>query len=186
MTIKTVTINIGGLYAGSEPTIIYTLLGSCVAVCLFDRKNRIGGMNHILLPGQADMSRFDSSARYGINAMELLINRIMSLGGNRSGIVAKVFGGGHIIPAIPPANSIGPRIAEFIKLFLKKEGISIISQDIGGKNIRKVYFYTENGAAFVKHISPMNFQIISKREKEYIRRIKKESAKTCNINIFSE
>ncbi len=181
-----VNIHIGEFYASREPAVIYTLLGSCVAVCLFDPHKMIGGMNHILLPGRPNLSRFDHSARYGINAMELLINRIMNLGGNKCEIVAKVFGGAHVIPAISPANSVGPRIAEFVKLFLEKEEIRIISRDLGGDSIRRVYFHTDTGEAFVKRIPSMNYQNISKMEKEYFRRIKKESVKTDNIEIFSE
>jgi len=79
---KQINIHIGDYYASEEPVIITTLLGSCVAVCLFDGENRIGGMSHIFLPGRAEWDRFDSSARYGINAMELLINKIMKLGGD--------------------------------------------------------------------------------------------------------
>ena len=67
---KRINISIGDYYASKEPAIIYTLLGSCVAVCLYDRKNRIGGMNHILLPGSPNMNKFDSSARYGIKIAE--------------------------------------------------------------------------------------------------------------------
>ncbi|MDM8535516.1 chemotaxis protein CheD, partial [Desulfobacterales bacterium HSG17] len=92
-----VDIHIGEFHASGQPTVISTLLGSCVAVCLYDPIKQIGGMNHILMPGRADMKRFDMSARYGINAMELLINRIMNLGGKRRNLVAKIFGGAKTI-----------------------------------------------------------------------------------------
>ena len=81
---KSFSIHIGGFHASRNPAVIETLLGSCVAVCLYDPVARIGGMNHILLPGKADLKHFDNVARYAINAMELLINRVMTLGGKRS------------------------------------------------------------------------------------------------------
>ena len=109
-------------------------------MCLFDPVQRIGGMNHILLPGKADMKHFDDVARYGVNAMELLINRMLSLGANRSRMVAKAFGGGHIIPAISEQNGIGQQNMAFTLDFLEREGIQIISQDLGGKDSRKVSF----------------------------------------------
>ncbi|MGA2401571.1 MAG: chemotaxis protein CheD [Syntrophobacteraceae bacterium] len=97
---KLIRIHIGGLHASKEPAVIDTVLGSCVAVCLHDAVERIGGMNHILLPGEAELTHFDTSARYGINAMELLINTIATLGGNRRRIAAKAFGGAHILPEL--------------------------------------------------------------------------------------
>lgn len=181
---KQVNIYIGEYYASRVPVIIYTYLGSCVAVCLFDKKNRIGGMNHILLPGKPDLNRFDPSARYGINAMELLINKIMNLGGDRSKIVAKIFGGAHIIPYISPLYSAGTRISEFVKIFLNKEKIKIISSDIEGCDIREVYFHTDTGVVYVKHISCKNYKSILKKEKESSKRIKKESLKPGRIEIF--
>ena len=77
---KMVSIHIGGFHASRKPAVIETVLGSCVAVCLHDPSACIGGMNHIFLPGRADMKHFDNAARYGVNAMELLVNRIMRLG----------------------------------------------------------------------------------------------------------
>ena len=65
-----VTIKIGELYATDKPAVIYTLLGSCVAVCIYDKKKMIGGMNHIFLPG--NNNSINSSTRYGENAMKYL------------------------------------------------------------------------------------------------------------------
>ena len=183
---KDVTINIGELYASRDPTIIYTLLGSCVAVCLYDPKNRIGGMNHILLPGKPDLRRFDASARYGINAMELLINKILKIGGDRKRIIAKVFGGAHVIPAISHDNGMGPRIVEFVKDFLKNEDIRIVSQDLGGKKARKIYFHTDTGEVFLKRIKRTSIKIYQcdfKRASEWIKsRIDKQHG---DIEIFT-
>jgi chemotaxis protein CheD len=181
---KKVYISIGDFYASRESAIIYTLLGSCVAVCLYDWKNRIGGMNHILLPGRPNLNNFDSSARYGINAMELLINRIMNLGGDRKALVAKVFGGGHVISAISRANSVGTRIGEFVKDFLKNERIEIVSQDLGGEKIRKVFFHTDSGDVFVKGIATSNniLYVKEKQKRKHLNDVLKEPGK---IEIFS-
>ena len=88
---RSISIHIGGFHASREPTVIETLLGSCVAVCLYDSVARIGGMNHILLPGKADLKHFDNVARYAINAMELLINRIMTPRGQKTRLDSKGF-----------------------------------------------------------------------------------------------
>ena len=89
-----ITLGIGGLHASRSREKISTVLGSCVSVCLFDPATSAGGMNHIFLPGNADLKVFNDSARYGINAMELLINKMLSLDARRRSLRAKVFGGG--------------------------------------------------------------------------------------------
>ena len=152
---KMVRIHIGEYYASRNPIVIYTLLGSCVAVCLFDPVRRIGGMNHILMPGKADMKYFDASARYGINAMELLINRIMNLGGSRRRIVAKVFGGARTLPTISEDVSMGKKNIEFVVEFLKNETIRIVGKDMGGTQSRRVYFHADTGEVFLKRGQPI-------------------------------
>lgn len=154
---KQVTIKIGELYAADEPTVIYTLLGSCVAVCIHDKKKRIGGMNHIFLPGN---HKGNLSTRYGENAMKYLIKNICSLGGERKNLVAKAFGGAHVIPAISKEVGVGSKIVDFVINYLKKEKIEILAYDFGGNRSRKVYFHTDTGLAYVKQISLNNFNIL--------------------------
>jgi chemotaxis protein CheD len=147
---KRIAIKIGELYATDEPTIIYTLLGSCVAVCIHDNDMGIGGMNHIFLPGD---NKIDSSTRYGVNAMKYLIKNICTLGANRDNLVAKAFGGAHVIPAISRELGVGPKIVDFVIDYLKKEKINIVAHDFGGNKTRKVFFHTDTGLAYVKLLS---------------------------------
>ncbi len=184
-TKKRMNIHIGEYHASSHPTVVYTLVGSCVAVCLYDPVRKIGGMNHILLPGQADMKRFDMPARYGINAMELLINKIMRLGGERRSLIAKAFGGAHLLPSIPKENGVGRKIAAFVLEFLKKESIRVVRQDLEGHESRKVYFHTDTGEVFLKRIQPMYYRwnLVSE-EQEMLRRIRKEAEKPSKISLF--
>ena len=97
--LEAVKILPGEFYATSDDTMIVTVLGSCVSVCLSDPQNNIRGMNHFLLPN--DQSQRDSliseSARYGGYAMEVLINQMLKLGAKRNNLVAKVFGGGNVM-----------------------------------------------------------------------------------------
>ena len=181
---REISIHIGQFYASKEPAIIYTLLGSCVAVCLYDSKSRIGGMNHILLPGRADLKLFDDTARYGINAMELLINKIMSLGGNRHGLVAKVFGGAHVLPAISTENGVGRKNAAFALEFLEMESIKVISQSVGGHESRKIYFHTDTGDVFLKRIPPSRYSSVVDEERDGLERIEKEVRKQGKMTTF--
>jgi len=134
-----------------EPEVaLTTLLGSCVAACIRDTKTGIGGLNHFLLPG-TDQSQ---STRYGAFAMEVLINGILSAGGNRSTLEAKVFGGGEVI-ASTAATPVGTKNATFVKTYLQGEGIKILAQDLGGAMARRVFFFPETGVVRVQYLNPI-------------------------------
>ncbi len=90
-------ISIGDVVAVARPTALKTLLGSCVAVCLRDPVSGIAGMNHILLPEGA---REEGKTRFGVHAMEMLINEMMRLGGDRRRFVAKAFGAGNVLSCL--------------------------------------------------------------------------------------
>jgi chemotaxis protein CheD len=179
-----ICIYIGGYYASRDPLVIHTLLGSCVAVCLYDPMRRIGGMNHIFLPGEADMKHFDCAARYGINAMELLINAIMSLGGHRYRLVAKVFGGAHLLPSISRENGTGRKNIEFVMEFLKAEGIRIVSYDLGGERSRKVRFHTDTGDAYLKLGCAASYNYLADLERKSIPRVRRAAKKDTEIIWF--
>jgi chemotaxis protein CheD len=179
-----VNIHIGELHASKVPIVIATLLGSCVAVCLRDPVTCIGGMNHIMLTGKADMDHFNTMARYAINAMELLINRIMALGGGRRGLIAKVFGGANILPAISAGNRAGARNASFVLGFLKTESIPVITQDLGGHDTRMIYFHTATGDVLLKRISSSHHPGITSEEKRILHRVRRKAAKPGDIEFF--
>lgn len=169
-----IIINAGESYASRDPIIIHTLLGSCVAVCLYDPIARIGGMNHILLPGKPDITKFDDSARYGINAMDILITMIMKLGGNRDRLIAKAFGGAQVITEISWENGVGYRIATFVRAFLKNEKIRLASSDLEGFDIRKIFFHTDTGEVFLKRRKPMKTSKIVFEEKKRLKEIERK------------
>ena len=181
---KQVSIHIGGLYATGNPVVIETVLGSCVAACLYDSASRIGGMNHILLPGKPDMKHFSENARYGINAMELLINRIMELGACRQRIVAKVFGGSHLFPSISEENGTGKKNITFVMEFLKREKIKVISKNTGGHDSRRIYFHTDTGDVFLQRTRSAHYSKIVMKEQEYLKRIRNKIKKPGEITLF--
>ena len=181
---RTFLIHIGDVHASDQPAVIQTTVGSCVAVCLYDPINHIGGMNHILLPGEADMQNFDCSARYGINAMELLINSILTLGGSRAQLVAKAFGGAHILPSITKENGVGQKNATFVMEFLRTEAIPVSCHDLGGEESRKVCFHTDTGAVFLKRFFSRFQPNIALEERRGIRKIRQEAGQTTDITWF--
>lgn len=144
-----VTIQIGGVRASREPLELDTVLGSCIAACLYDPVARIGGMNHFMLPDGLDSDN-SPSARYGVNAMELLIAAIMKLGGNRKCFQAKIFGGGHVLKIRESLNGVPQRNIDFVHSFLGTERIPVVNADVGGYQARRVLFHSDTGKAYVK------------------------------------
>jgi chemotaxis protein CheD len=129
----------------AEPgVVISTLLGSCVAVCFQDPVARIGGMNHFLLgePGRETIVPPDQQQRYGIHAMELLINAMMAHGAARSRLRAHLYGGANIIAGL---GRIGSSNAAFARQFMATEGIPIGRCELEGQHARKVEFMPYEG-----------------------------------------
>jgi chemotaxis receptor (MCP) glutamine deamidase CheD len=144
---RLVRIEAGGVHAARQPTDIRTVLGSCVAACVYDPATGIGGMNHFMLPSGESGER---PARYGVHAMELLINDIMKLGGERSRLRAKVFGGAAVLRGLKAGVDVGRRNAEFIRTFLATERIPIDAEQLGGAHPLEVRFATDTGKARVR------------------------------------
>ena len=146
-------IIVGEVKASADPMRITTLVGSCIAVCLFDPRTRIGGMNHFMLPCNPSVDKV--CATYGIHAMELLINDVMKLGGDRRRLQAKVFGGGNVLGKREqdnPVCAIGDQNISFAVKFLETDRIPIVSQDLGGFSGRQIQFLTHTGQAFVRPV----------------------------------
>ena len=129
---------------------ITTILGSCVATCLYDPVAGLGGMNHFLLPEGANGG---AGASFGINAMELLINALIKAGARRERLQAKVFGGARMIAGL---SDVGARNGSFVLDFLRREGILCTGQSLGGTQARRVQFWPEDGRARQKLLGEAN------------------------------
>lgn len=160
-------INPGGWAVDAERPIT-TLLGSCVAVCLYDPKLRLAGMNHFLLPSRAKNSGDDADVILaGDYSMEVLLNTMLGKGAAKPRIVAKAFGGGTIVTSILMA--IGQRNADFARDWLEREGIPLVAQDFGGAWSRKVIFTPDSGDAYCRRlpISQPGMQEVVQAERDY-------------------
>ena len=146
-------ISPGEIYSSNQPVLITTVLGSCIAVCLYDGTNRIAGMNHFMLPGRYAKGNILSSeaARFGLNSMEYLITGMMKMGADRARLVAKVFGGGHVFAGIDRITVPQDNI-DFVHDFLEMEGIRIVKEDTGGRDTRKIHFLTDDGRVLLRRI----------------------------------
>lgn len=140
----------------TEPGIVLTtILGSCVATCLWDPVAGVGGMNHFLLPGDENSS---DSMKYGVNSMELLVNGLLQHGAIRSRMQGKLFGGAHVIQNL---SDIGAKNGEFALKFLKLENIPCVGQSLGGDRARRVRFWPQTGRAAQMLLEASNPEALS-------------------------
>jgi chemotaxis protein CheD len=154
----------GEFFVAAEDVVLSTVLGSCVSACIWDPKLRIGGMNHFLLPGEAGSADpMSDSGRYGVFAMEQLINELLKRGARKSSLEAKVFGGGHVMKNFTTIT-VGTRNAEFVLRFLSTEGIRVVSQDLKDVHPRRVAFFPYTGRALCKHLKQADSALIAEEQ----------------------
>jgi len=145
-----------GEWAISRDAILSTVLGTCISVVLFSPSDAIGGMNHFMLPESskdgAPLLNNSQAGRYGVNAMELLINGLMKEGIDRHQLKAKVFGGGRMFIRKDETNPthIGIQNLLFVEEFLKTEKIPVLASDVSGVGARRIYFFPWNGKVLLK------------------------------------
>ena len=167
----------GEYFVDREDLMIMTTLGSCIAACLWDRRARVGGLNHFLLPeGSGD------SGRYGAYAMELLINELIKCGATRSTLEAKVFGGGRIIGGLE-TMAIGERNTRFVLDYLATEHIPVVSKDVLDVYPRKVCFLPASGKAMVKRLSSTAAEQLATEERA-VRRLAPVASTGGSIELF--
>jgi len=181
MAERAVAIHVGGVHVARGPGVVRTLLGSCIAACLFEPTSRVGGMNHFLLPRGAATA--PDPARFGIHAMERLINRMMAYGADRGGIVAKLFGGGHVLATDESPNSVPIQNVRFIQEFMAIEDIPVVARDLGGSHARLVVFETGTGKAYVRRLRPAAMPTLPRTERR-IRRGDVARPKFGDVTMF--
>lgn len=163
--VDVVKIFAGDWYVSTrKDEMLATILGSCVSACIRDPIVRVGGMNHFLLPGSDNDAHMSDSARYGMFAMESLINGILKAGGQKSRFEVKVFGGGNVINN---SARIGSKNARFIRDFLRNEGFSITSEDLEGEYPRRLHYYPHSGKVMMRQLKRKDDMLVVEEEKRY-------------------
>lgn len=161
----------GEYYVTCQDKLVVTVLGSCVAACVYDTLRGIGGINHFMLPFDVDASDLiDSSIRYGSHALEVLLNHLYKLGAHKEDLQAKIFGGGDVLAAAD-SHVIGERNAEFLLSYLEAEKIPVVSQSLLGSWPLKIYFFPASGRVLVKKLKRLNNTTIFDREADYFQRL---------------
>ncbi|HMM76004.1 MAG TPA: chemoreceptor glutamine deamidase CheD [Gammaproteobacteria bacterium] len=176
----------GELYVTTQDEAIVTVLGSCVSACIWDRAAGIGGMNHFMLPTTGEQSRVadfahaSEAARYGSFAMEALINAILKFGGRRAALQIKIVGGGRVLRG---STDVGARNIEFVREFIRNEGLNVLGEHVGGVLPRKVWFHPLSGRALVKELKSTATTTVANREQQYASQIGQD-AKGGDIELF--
>lgn len=138
------------LFVSVKPIDIQTLLGSCIAVCLYDIKLKFGGMNHYMVPLWNGEGL--ASPKYGNIAIEMLIEKMRQMGSVPANLVAKIFGGANQYEYENNIIMVGKRNIEVAESILSKNKLHIAAKSIGGPQGRKIIFNTETGQVRMKYI----------------------------------
>ena len=170
----------GEYFVSNEELVIMTVLGSCVAACIWDGRARAGGMNHFMLP---DGDSADGFGRYGSYAMELLINEMLKKGARRESMQAKVFGGAQVMAGFTTMN-VGERNTKFVLDYLATERIPVVSQDVLDIHPRKVCFFPVTGKALVKRLAHSHPETLAVEERKGNAATVAKSTSGGSIDLF--
>jgi len=147
-----------GGWAVERERVLRTVLGSCVAVCLYDPYARVGGMNHYVYPprGGRYPTAFSTTTFSGDICMEGLFEALLRAGARKDCLRAKAFGGGAMFAQDEDGLAVGTRNASYAKYWLEKVGIPLDLSDFHGKNARKLLFHPATGQHLCRRL-PVNF-----------------------------
>lgn len=168
-----ITLHPGEYHASASPVVISTLLGSCVAACLYDPVSGVAGMNHFLLANrrysQTMPTSITEAGRYGVHAMELLINQMIHLGADRRRIRAKAFGAGIVLNTISHDSflCVGEVNERFIREFCRNENIRVEAEDLGGDRGRFIRFRTDTFPVYRRFIVKHATNAVEQRERRF-------------------
>ncbi len=137
------TVFPGQFVITNTPTLISTVLGSCVSVCLWDKVTKVGAMNHYLLPGTEEDELGNSNR--GITSIPLLVKSMTNRKIQLKNVEAKVFGGCNSLYIDNDLFKVGERNTEIAMQILDELNIRVVAQHVGGCYGRKIVFNTDTG-----------------------------------------
>jgi chemotaxis protein CheD len=161
----------GEYYCTDGDEIIATVLGSCVSTCMRDKRSGFGGMNHFMLPDDPRADAKGDALRYGCFAVERLLNELYKRGTRRDELEIKVFGGGQVIAGM---GDIGRSNIEFVRGYLRDEGLAAVVEDVGGSWARRLRYFPSTGKVLVKHLPMNEASLVGNRERDFRDRLQQE------------
>ena len=142
-------IHVGEIYIGVKPTEISTVLGSCVAVCLYDKIEKISGVNHYLVPLWNENGL--QTPKYGNISIPRLIESMINVGCEKRNMEAKIFGGANVLDVRQEDMMIGRKNIIIAKELLKEHGIPVKAQDVGGSKGRRILVRSDTGKVLMRY-----------------------------------
>ena len=170
-----VKISPGEYYITDQKEVITTVLGSCISACIRDVRMNIGGMNHFMIPVKLDHANAPkqlSDTRYGISAMEHLINDILKHGGSRNSLEIKLFGAANVLHG---SGSVGMKNIKFIYDFIEEQGYRIASESLGGGYSRKINYCPITGKVMLKKLASTSLAVVNSQEHKLQKQIESAS-----------
>ncbi len=140
----------GYIYIPRVPTLIATVLGTGVAVCIWDRKRKKGGMNHFLYP--ETKKRSESTPRFGNVAVYALLRFICEDGSKLKNLEAQIFGGAAPENCTSETRNIARENVQIARRMLIRYGVKITAEDTGGRKGRKIIFNTYTNEVAIMHV----------------------------------
>ncbi len=176
-----VTVLPGAQYVSSDPEeIVVTVLGSCVAACIWDSQSKIGGLNHFMLPND-DAGLWSGASlalRFGNHAMDALINDLLQLGAEKHRLNCKFFGGGNVVQGM---GKVGSKNALFAKEYAAVERLNVAKMDLGGERGRRIMFEPVTGRAWRKFLDPVAGLEVIRQEAEFV---PEKKAELGSVELF--
>jgi chemotaxis protein CheD len=149
---KIITIHSGEYYVTKDPdVVIYTLLDSCIAVCLYDQVTGIGGMNHFMLPESVEF-QLANCGHFGLQSLEIMMNHLQSEGAVLQNMKAKVFGGSNMADFHNRENDVALANIQFTLKYLESKRIPIMARELGGLYGRKIYYFLNDYSVYVQRL----------------------------------
>lgn len=148
--LPTVYLHPGHVFVSPSPAVVTTVLGSCVAICLWDPEIGVGGLNHYLLPYWAGFG--EDSTRFGNVAFRRLILDLAACGAHKQRLLAKMFGGACVFPGALTKAHLGAKNVDLARKLLGDAGIPIMAEDVGAECARKLIVRTDTGDVWVKRL----------------------------------
>jgi chemotaxis protein CheD len=166
----------GDYFVTRRDEVLTTVLGSCVAACIRDPVAGVGGMNHFMLPAAGrDSGAWGGSGgnanRYGVFAMESLINALLKFGAQRERLEVKLFGGAAVIPGM---SDVGARNLDFVRQFLTTEGLPVVAASVGDVTPRRVNYFPRTGEVLLRRLRLAGRDSLAARERSYLDRLASE------------
>lgn len=147
-----ITVGISDLAVGNmEDTLVTYALGSCVGICLYDQRRKIGGLAHIMLPCSKDVpNSTDNYKKFADTGIFLLSKEMVKKGADFKSLTAKIAGGAQMFASANATFNIGERNINAVKQVLGNNNIQIIAEQTGSNIGRTIYFNVDNGMVEVK------------------------------------